>query len=241
MAPPARRPAEAHQAGRLGGDAVRGDELLLLADGVHEVEGVNAEAEQSHERDRQQRSAGGERQLQALARPPRREHEERQHQAGGDLDADAGGQRRCAGAHLRARRTDARRQRQRCCQGEHHQRVVVRARDREQHQHRVQADKRRRPPRRLPEPARSASDQCHRAEAREHRDHLECPHCSGRAERHQRVAEEREHRPVRRVLKRPADEVEDRVGWRFGSDVRVRVKPVQDTQAREREIAEHVL
>jgi hypothetical protein len=35
--------------------------------------------------------------------------------------------------------------------------------------------------------------------------------------------------------------MEDRVGRRFGRYMRIRVKSVQDTQAREREIAEHIL
>jgi hypothetical protein len=43
------------------------------------------------------------------------------------------------------------------------------------------------------------------------------------------------------MLKRPADEAERAVGWRFGGDVRVRVEPVQGADAREREIAEDVL
>jgi len=124
---------------------VRGHQLLLLADGGHEAEGVYAEAEQPHQRDRQQRGARRERQPHPLAWPGWREHEKRQHQARRDLDADARGQRRGAGAHVGARRSDPRCERQRRRQREHHQRVVVRSRYRQQHQHRIQADERRRP------------------------------------------------------------------------------------------------
>ncbi len=43
------------------------------------------------------------------------------------------------------------------------------------------------------------------------------------------------------MLKGPADEMEHLVGRRFGGDVRIRVKSVQDPQPRERQIAEDVL
>ena len=58
MAPPARRPAQPDQARRLGGNAVRGHQLLLLADRVEEAERMHAEADQPHDRDRQQTRAG---------------------------------------------------------------------------------------------------------------------------------------------------------------------------------------
>ena len=199
MTPPARRPVEPHQARGLSGDAVRRHELLLLPDGAHEAEGVHAEPEQPHECDRQQRSARRERQPRAIAGPRWREHQERQHQAGRDLDAHTGGQRRRAGTHVGARGSGPRGERQRGRQREHRQRVVVRPSHRQQQQHRVQADERRRPTRRLPESARRSGDQRHRPEARDDRDRLECPQPPCRSERHQCVAEEREQRSVGRV------------------------------------------
>ena len=81
MAPPGGRPAQAHQPRGLGGDAVRGHELLLLADGIEEPERVAAEADQAERGERQQAER-------ALIATPRRsrgrgrgEREERQQQA----------------------------------------------------------------------------------------------------------------------------------------------------------------
>jgi hypothetical protein len=238
VAPPARRPAEPHQAGGLRGDAVRRHQLLLLADRAHEAERVRAEAEQPHQRDRQQSSACPERDPRALASPRWREHEERQHQTRGDLDADAGRQRSCAGAPARIR---SRGQRQCQSQRQQQQRVVVRSADRQHEQHRVQPHKCRGPAPRVSEPTRRPRDQRHRGEAREDRDHLERPQSARKSERDQRVAQKREQRAVGGVLKRPADEVEHLVGGRFGGHVRIRVEAVQDPQPRERQIAEDVL
>jgi hypothetical protein len=196
VTPPAGRAAETHQTRGLCGDAVRRHELLLLADGAHEAECVHAEAEQPHQRDRQQGGARRERQPRPVAGPTRREHEERQRQSGRDLDPHTGGQRRRTGAHVRARRTGPRGERQRGGQREHQQRVVVRPSHRQQHEHGVQADERRRPVRRLPQSARRPRGQRHRAEAREDRDRLERPQPSCGSERYQCVAQEREQRSV---------------------------------------------
>jgi hypothetical protein len=93
VAPPARRAAESHQAGRLGRDAVHGDELLLLADGVEEAERVGAEADQPQRSERQQADGGAGKQAQALAPAGSGEHEERQQQPGAELDPDTGDER----------------------------------------------------------------------------------------------------------------------------------------------------
>ncbi len=84
-------------------------------------------------------------------------------------------------------------------------------------------------------------DQGHGGEARENRHGLQCPQSSRQPERSERIAGQREQRAVRRVLERPADELEDRVGRRFGGHVRVRVEPMQGTHPGERQVAEHVL
>jgi len=43
------------------------------------------------------------------------------------------------------------------------------------------------------------------------------------------------------MQERPSDERVDRIGGRFGGDMRVGVQAVQRTHAREREVAENVL
>jgi hypothetical protein len=238
VAPPARRTAEPHQAGGLGGDAVGRHQLLLLADRAHEAECVPAEAQQPDQRDGEQRHARAQSNPRALARTARSEHQEWQQQAGRDLDADAGRQRRRAGAPARTRPGC---QRQRRRQRQEQQRVVVRPSDRQHEQHRVQAHERRGPASRVSEPARRPRDQRHRREARDDRDRLERPQPARKSQGDQRVAEQREQRAVGRVLERPADEVEDVVGGRFGGDVRVGVEAMQDPQPCERQIAEDVL
>jgi hypothetical protein len=82
MAPPAGYAAEAHQASRLSGDAVCGDQLLLLAKSVEEAKGVCAEANDRH--DCQQRECAERACRHARALSPRggREHHEGDHQAG---------------------------------------------------------------------------------------------------------------------------------------------------------------
>ncbi len=238
MAPPARRAAQPHQARRLRGHAVRRHELLLLADSAEEAKRVHAEADHAHERDRQQRRARAERHARPLAHARRGKHQKRQHQPGGDLHADARRQRArsCARAL-----TCAGGERQRERQRQQQQRVVVRSTHRQHQQHRVQAHERHRPAGRVPQSPGGAPDQCDRAEARDHGERLERPQPAGEAQRHERIAEQREQRAVRRVLKRPADEPVGRVGGRFGGKVRVRVQSMQDAHAREVEVAEHIL
>jgi hypothetical protein len=118
------------------------NQLLLLADSVEEAERMRAEAEQRKQRQRCQAQQRAPRRPDALARARSAKHEEGQHDAAGDLDADARDQRRraCAQTRLGARR-------EREGEGEHEQdqRVVVRASDRQHEQHRVQPHERRRP------------------------------------------------------------------------------------------------
>jgi hypothetical protein len=238
VAPPRRRAAEAKQARRLGGDAVHGDELLLLADGVEKAKRVAAEADQRDRAEHEQADDGRGERACALTRAARREHEERQHQPGRDLHADADRERRCAGAQARVR---AGSQREREREHQHDQRVVVRAADREHEQQRIEPDERACPASRAPKPAGSARDQRDRAEAARDRDRLERPQRAADAERHGRVAEQREQRAVWRVLVGPAEEREDFIARRLRRDVRVWVEPVQRAHPREADVAEHVL
>ncbi len=117
---------QANQTRRLGGHAVHGDELLLLADGVEEAQRMRAEAHQGERAKRQQAEHGGGEHPSPFAPALRCEHEEGQRKPGRDLDADAHDERACGRAKARA---GTRGERQRG--GEHHcdQRVVVRAAD----------------------------------------------------------------------------------------------------------------
>ncbi len=54
MTPPAGCAAQPEQPRGLGGDAVRGHELLLLADRAEEAERVHAKAEHAEQRQREQ-------------------------------------------------------------------------------------------------------------------------------------------------------------------------------------------
>jgi hypothetical protein len=117
----------------------------------------------------------------------------------------------------------------------------VGATDSQLEQHRVQSHEHRRRLRRAAHPARGARRQGDRPEARRHRDGLERPQAARQPELRKRIGAEREQGPVRRVLERPADEREHRVGGRFGRHVRVGVEAVQHAQARKRQVPEHVL
>jgi len=227
MAPPARGAAQPHQSRRLGGHAVRGHHLLLLADGAEEAERVRAEADQPHHRDHQQCRPCPEHHPQSLALAGRGEHQEREHEPRGDLHSHARGQRRGGRSRAAARAgRRARAQRERRGEREQQQRVVVRSAHRQHEQHGVQPDERGRPARRVAETPCRPRDQRHRAEAREDRQRLERPQPAREPERGERVAQQREQRPVGGVEKWPADEVVDGVGGRFGGDMRVGVQPV---------------
>ena len=80
---------------------MHGDELLLLAERAEEAERVAAEADQRDGAEHRERKRRRDRDTSALACAAWREHEERQQQPGGHLDADPGRQRRRAGAQLR--------------------------------------------------------------------------------------------------------------------------------------------
>ncbi len=238
MAPPAGGAAQPHQPRRLGWQAVRGHQLLLFADRAEEAEGVDAEPDHAHERDRQQAERRARRHAPALAPARRRKHEEGQRKPGRDLHAHA--HRQSAGARAHACICTGG-QRQGAGQGQQQQRVVVRPPDGQRQQHRVQAHERGRPACRQPDAVTGARDQGHRADARRDRHRLERPQGAGKPQRGGRIAGKGEQRAVGRMQKRPADELEHRVGRRFGGDVRVRVQPMQRAHAREGHVAEHVL
>jgi hypothetical protein len=229
---------QADQAGGLGGHAVHGDEPLLLADGVEEAQRVRAEADQPDGAEREQAEHGRGDGAPSLAPGGRREREEGQREPGGDLDADADGERCGRGAKARV---GAGGQRQRRGERHHDQRVVVRAADGEHQQHGVQPDERRGPAGRLAELGRRARDERDGGEAAGDGHGLERPQASGEPERRRGVAGQREQRPVGGVLVGPADEPEDFVARRLRGDVRVRVQTVQRSQAGKAEVAEHVL
>ncbi len=198
-------------------------------------------AAEAQQRDSAEHEEAGQRRKKhtcSLARSAGSEHEERQRKPGRQLHADADHQR--SGGCAKAR-TRAGRQQQRGAEHQHDQRVVVRAADCEHEQHWVQADERARPATRVPEPACGACDQRDRAEAAEDGERFERPQRAADAERHRCVAEQREQRPVGRVLVGPAEEREDFVGRGLRGHVRVGIEPVQRAHPREADVAEHVL
>ena len=214
---------------------------------------MRPEADHAHRRHREQAEHARERDAETLAATGLAEDEERQHEPGGELHPDAGRERHgrragprgarlaCALAvgRRRARRPGAQHQRKR--EGEQEQRVVVRAADGEDEQHRVQPEERDREGRRAPEPLGGASREPDRCEAAQHRGTFQRPEPAGEAQGRGGVAGEREQRPVGRVLEGPADEAEDMVPGCFGREVRVGVQAVQRAHASEGEVAEHVL
>ena len=227
-----------HQARRLGRDAVRRDELLLLADRRQEAERVRAEADDADGGHGGEARHGGRRDPGAAAEIPLGQHREGQHESRRQLHAHARREREGRPARARVRSgPEQERDRQRRQQ----QRVVVGAADRQHEQHRVQSEEGGRECRRAPEPPRGAGREADGREAREGQERFERPQRAGEAERSDRVAREREERPVGRVLERPADEAEDRVGGGFGREAGVRVEAVQRPHPRERDIAEDVL
>jgi hypothetical protein len=199
---------------------------------------VRAESDQTHDAEHGQAGRDAADHPQALARVSRCEYEQRQRQPGGHLDADTGHQ--CRRARPQAR-VGAGAQRERRCERQQDQRVVVRPADRQYEQHGVQADERRRPAPRLTEPAGGPGDQRDGAEARGDGERLERPQAAGQPERSRGVAEEREQRPVGGMLEGPADEPEDFVARRFGRHMRVRVQAVEGSETGKAHVAEDVL
>jgi hypothetical protein len=148
------------------------DQLLLLTHRVEEAERVDAEAHQPEQRQGQQAQPGAGNRPQALARTRGAEHQEGQHEPRGDLDADAGHQRRRAGAEAGGR---TRGQRQGERQHEHDHRVVVGPPDGEAEQHGVQADERRGPAGGVSEATGRPRDERYGSEAGRRREHLQRP------------------------------------------------------------------
>jgi hypothetical protein len=238
MAPPARCAAQSRQARGLGRHAVNGHQLLLLADRVEEAQRVRAEADQPDRRERRQAPNRACARPQALAPARGCEQQEGQHQPGGDLDPHARDQRAGGGAEARAGSCG---ERQRGGEQQQDQRVVVRPADRQLEQNRVQAHERRRPAPRVTEAAGGSGDHRHGGEARGDGDRLERPQPAGEPQRSGRVAGEREQGPVGGVLEGPSHEREDRIGRRFGGEMRVGIQAVQGSHAGKAQIAEHVL
>ena len=174
----------------------------------------------------------------AFARAPRCEGEKRQQQPRAHLHAHADGDARRGRAPARRR---SGRQQQREADEQQQEGVVVRAAHGEGEEHRVQAHERGGPPARAAQHAGCPGDHGYGGEAGRGGQGFEDPHPGGQAERRGGVAREREHGPVGRVLERPAEELEDRVGGRFGREMGVRVEPVQRAHAGEGEVAEDIL
>ena len=175
MSPPGGCPAQPDQPRRLGRQAVGRHQLLLLADRVHEAQRVHAEADHPDDRHREQSCRRAQRDPQPLTPATRAEHEERQRKTRRELHAHARRQRGCCRAGMGARPPGSRAQRQRGAERRQQQRVVMCATNREYQQHRVQAQKRGRPRRRLTETPGGARDQRDRAEAGDDCDCLERP------------------------------------------------------------------
>ena len=242
MAPPARRASQSHQACGLGGDAVGGHQLLLLAHRADEPERVRSEADQSEHREQSQAQPGRGRHAQALARagpvPACPEQQERQRQPGGDLDPDSRDQRDRAGAETRIGPGG---EQQRGGERQQQQRVVVIAADRQLEQHRIQAhEDGGEAPRVALLPGRPRQ-QRDRGEAGGDRERLQRPQPTGQPERGDRVAPESEQRAVGGVLEGPTHEQVHGVGGRLGGDVGIGVQPVHGAQPGEIEVAEHIL
>jgi hypothetical protein len=238
MAPPFRHPFESQQPRRLGRDAVRGDQFLLLADGSREAERVSAEPEHADRGNDDQRTGGAGGDPSALAPAGGSEDREREHYARRGLHADR--RHDCDGGAAKAG-SCAGRKRKRSGEQQQHERVVMGARHRELEQHRVEPHEHRSHLRRAPHPVGRARDQRDRSEACENGDRLQCPDPPSDTQRDDRVGQQREQRPVWRVLKRPADEPVQRVQSGLRRDVGIGVQAVQRPEAREAQVAEHVL
>jgi hypothetical protein len=199
---------------------------------------VRTEADDPDERDAEQPQCARDRQRHPPPALRRREDEERQEQPGGQLDADPGRQRDGGAPGFRGR-PGAQQQGQR---QEHDQGgVVVGAADGQHEQHRVQSQEGGREARRASETLGGARGQPDRGEAAEDREGLQRPQRAGQAQRRGRIAGQREQGAVRRVLERPADQPEDRVGRGFGREVGVGVQSVQRAHPGEGHVAEDVL
>ncbi len=238
MSPPRRRATEPHQACGLRGNAVGRHQLLLLAHGVQEPEGVGAKADHAEGPERHEAQPRALYYVHALACPGGGEREEGQQDPGGDLHPHARDDRARRGAQAWA---GPHGQRQRAGEQQEDQRVVVCPAHGQLEQHGVQAHECGRPAPGVAEAAGGPRDQRDRAETRGDRDGLEGPEAAREPQRGGRVARECEQRPVGGMQVGPPDEREDRVGGGFSGHVRVGVKAVQCPQAGEAQIAEDVL
>ena len=227
-----------HQPSRLGRDAVRGDQFLLLAERGQEAERVGAEAGDPDGRDGEQPRAGRGRDAQPPAQVRLAENQERQRQPGRQLDPHSG---RGGGRRRSRSRRGPRAQEQRESERGEQQRVVVRAPDGQHEQDGVQAEEGGGEGRRAPEALSGAGRQPDRREARQGEHNFQRPQRARDAEWREGVAREREQRSVRRVLEGPADEAGDRVARRFGREMGVGIQAVQRAHPRERDVAEDVL
>jgi len=167
---------------------VSGDQLLLLAQGAQEAEGMGPKADNRHDCEQQERTKRARRHVRSL--PPSRggKHHERKYEAGGGLHADPDDkQGGCCPEVCRVRRNGdaprargghagfASRERQRSGQDEQHERVVVRATDGKLQKHGIQADEHGRHLGRASHHACRARSQGHRREAARDSGHLESP------------------------------------------------------------------
>ncbi len=244
MAPPRRGAVKPEQARGLGGHAVRGDQLLLLAERTEEPQGVRPEPDHAHRGDRHQTGRARRRDAPALRGGAPAQHQERQQQPGRELDSHAAGQRERRPAWslgCRACTRPGRAQQQCKAERQQQQGVVVRAADRHHQEHRVQPEERQRECPRATEPPCRLGRQPDRSEAADGGQRLQCPEPAGQPQGRSRIAHQREQRAVRRVLERPADEAEHRVARGFGREVGVGVEAVQCAHAPEGEVAEDVL
>ncbi len=238
MPPPSGRAAQAHQPRSLGGDAVGGHKLLLLADGSQEAERVHAEADDANGHKRQQAERCGRRRLPALTPGRGGQDEERQQQARGQLHAYTRHERARTGAQVRGR---ARSHHQGERQGAQHERVVVRTADCQYEQHRIEPHECACPTSRVPEPCCRACDQGDRCEARDHGQRLQRPQPPGETQGDDCVAGQREQRAIGGVLKGPADKRIGGIREGFGGHMGVGIEAVQGAHASEGQISKDVL
>jgi hypothetical protein len=199
---------------------------------------VKTEAAQADCGERQEAQRRGERRPTPLAPIPAAQHQEREHEPGGELDADTRDQCSCPGPKARAR---ARAQQQGERQQQQDQRVVVRTPDSQYEQHGIQPHECRRPARAMPEALRRPRDQRDRAETRGECHGFQHPQPAGQSEGGAGIARQREQGSVGRVLERPSDERKDGVCRSFCRDVGVGVQPVQRAHSGKSEVAEDVL
>jgi hypothetical protein len=199
---------------------------------------VHPEADQTHHQQRQQAQEGGPRRLPTLPPPRGGEDQKRQQQARRQLHPHT----RRQGTRARAKpRVGLRRQGQGPGHRQQHQGVVVGPSHRQHQQHRVEPHEGRRPPRGATQPTGRPRDQGDGGEAREDGDHLEGPQPPSQAERHDRIAEQREEGAVGGVQEGPPDEPVGGVPEGFRRHMGIGVESVQGAHAGKGLIAKDIL